>query len=69
MSRSIASITGRYAVLLHLSSNAPSNGTSIRRQCPEYEDRNTVRTRALYRASFAAASAANAFNVDSPATG
>ncbi|KAB2588035.1 hypothetical protein [Streptomyces arboris] len=46
-SRSMASITGRLEVLLHFSSSAPSSGDSIRRQCAEYDDRSTVRTRAL----------------------
>ncbi|WP_393088451.1 hypothetical protein [Streptomyces sp. LN704] len=49
-------------------SQADSSGESIRRQCAEYEDRSTVRIRALYLASFAAASAASALSVFSPPT-
>ncbi len=56
-------------MLLHLSVNARSSGVSILRQCEEYADRSTVRTRALYFASFAAASATSAFIVFSLTTG
>ncbi|MFF7776541.1 hypothetical protein ACFZCG_19210 [Streptomyces tanashiensis] len=55
-------------MLLLFSSHTDISGESIRRRCAEYEDRSTVRIRALYLASFAAASTASAWSVFSPPT-